>query len=123
MYCHNCGKPIKANAKFCQSCGTKIESQPKDLVAQKVEALDLSNDIAVNNDAQIEKSARWDNEAIHKVEPPPLISEEQLNNMWDIIKSISIAILVTAITALILHFLCGLPWWWSIIGGVVSLFL
>ena len=83
MYCHNCGNPIIDGAKFCQNCGTKVESAPEDLVAQQAETLDLSNDTEVNNDAQIEKSAKWSGNTTptatptKKVEPPkpqPVIS-------------------------------------------------
>lgn len=59
MYCHNCGNPINAGARFCQNCGAKIESQPEGFVASKVESLDLSDDMTVNNDALIEKNAEW----------------------------------------------------------------
>lgn len=59
MYCHNCGKQIMADAKYCRYCGIKIESQSQDLVAQKAEILDISGNIVINNDDLIEKSAQW----------------------------------------------------------------
>ena len=59
MYCHNCGKQIMADAKYCRYCGIKIESQSQDLVAQKAEILDISGNIVINDDDLIEKSAQW----------------------------------------------------------------
>ena len=69
MYCHNCGREVLADASFCSGCGTKAESPPLDLVEQRATVLDLSNDIAVNNDALVEKSAKWHGSPIPQVTP------------------------------------------------------
>lgn len=45
MYCSNCGKEIKENAKFCHECGNKVENQ--EIISKEQEIVNVSNNIAI----------------------------------------------------------------------------